>query len=316
MPPHHLTTKADHVGQAVRAVLSGADLAATAAAHDLHPADLDEATALYHAAGTAALVQTADTWLQVMVHWTDWASAETVGAHRLGPRLDDLVARGRVGGWWFLRKHPCWRVRLHEADQDAVAMVLDELADDGILRWRRTLYEPETVAFGGTGATDIVHDLFCGDSAGALDYLRHPALDLGRREVSLLLLNGLLQAAKLDAFERGDVFARIARMRPAPPPEADLATLTGHARTLLSIPDLPTSPLFTAGGPADHAAPWLAAHTRAGRRLAEAASDGRLERGLRAILSHIVIFHWNRLGLSAERQGVLAHAATAALLPD
>jgi hypothetical protein len=28
-----------------------------------------------------------------------------------------------------------------------------------------------------------------------------------------------------------------------------------------------------------------------------------------------VIFHWNRLGLSAGRQGILASAAAAALLP-
>jgi hypothetical protein len=36
---------------------------------------------------------------------------------------------------------------------------------------------------------------------------------------------------------------------------------------------------------------------------------------LRAILTHVVIFHWNRFGLSATSQGILARAATTALLP-
>lgn len=37
----------------------------------------------------------------------------------------------------------------------------------------------------------------------------------------------------------------------------------------------------------------------AGRTLATAATDGTLERGVRNILAHHVIFHWNRLGLPA-----------------
>jgi hypothetical protein len=36
---------------------------------------------------------------------------------------------------------------------------------------------------------------------------------------------------------------------------------------------------------------------------------------VRAVLAHVLIFHWNRLGLSAAAQGILARAATAATLP-
>jgi hypothetical protein len=43
--------------------------------------------------------------------------------------------------------------------------------------------------------------------------------------------------------------------------------------------------------------------------LGDAASDGTLERGLRDILAHHVIFHWNRLGLTAASQSIVARAA-------
>ncbi|SQD98934.1 hypothetical protein FMEAI12_5000026 [Parafrankia sp. Ea1.12] len=64
-----------------------------------------------------------------------------------------------------------------------------------------------------------------------------------------------------------------------------------------------------------HAAPWLAAFQTAGRQLGDAAAQTHLGRGLRAILTHVLIFRWNRLGPSATSQAVLAHAAATALLP-
>jgi thiopeptide-type bacteriocin biosynthesis protein len=179
------------------------------------------------------------------------------------------------------------------------------------------VYEPETAAFGGPAGLDTVHDLFCADSRGVLHYLRQDIPGLGRRELSILLLSGLMRAAGLDGFECGDVFDRVARLRPAPAhaDTARISTLADNMRVLLSIPNLADSELFTPGGPVAHAAPWLAAFRAAGRQLGDDAGDGCLDRGLRAILTHVVIFHWNRFGLSSASQGILARAATSALLP-
>jgi thiopeptide-type bacteriocin biosynthesis protein len=196
--------------------------------------------------------------------------------------------------------------------------VLGELTSSGaIARWWPTVYEPETAAFGGPTGMETAHDLFCADTRGVLDYLRREAPGLGRRELSILLLSGLLRTSGLDLFECGDVFDRVARLRPAPA-DADAARierLATKVRVLLSISDLPHSELFTAGGPVAYAAPWLAAFQTAGRQLRDAAARGRLERGVRAVLTHMLIFHWNRFGLSAASQGILARAATTALLP-
>ncbi len=318
--PRTTTPPPTGLNAAVLAVLAGVDPADVAARHALGPADLDDAVRTYQAAGFAALERRADdAWYQVRIQFTDWSAAETIGATTLGPALDQLRADEAVTCWWFLRKHPCWRLRLWRADTAAVDRVLDELTGTGVIvRWWPTVYEPETAAFGGATGIDTVHELFCADSAGVLDYLRRDVPSLGRRELSVLLLSGLMRAAGLDTFECGDVFGRVARLRPAPA-DADterLGNLVENVRLLLSLPDLADSELFTPGGPVAHAAPWLVASQSAGERLGHAAATGHLDRGLRAILAHVVIFHWNRFGLSATTQGILARAAATALLPQ
>lgn len=323
MPADHLTihrpSESADIGAAVSAVLGGAAPETVAVEHALHPFDLEDAVRTYQAAGLAALQRrTERTWHEVRIQFPDWSAAEQVGATRLGPVLDGLRDDETIAGWWFLRKYPCWRLRLLRADAPAVNRILDELTRTGAIeQWWPTIYEPETAAFGGPAAMAAIHDLFCADTTGVLTYLRHATRGLGRRELSLLLLNGLMRAAGLDTFETGDVFDRIARLRPAPANTgADrIDTLADNVRSLLSIPDPGGTALFAPNGPAAHAAPWLAALRTTGERLGHGAATGHLDRGLRAILTHVVIFHWNRFGLSATTQAILANAATTALLP-
>jgi thiopeptide-type bacteriocin biosynthesis protein len=150
-----------------------------------------------------------------------------------------------------------------------------------------------------------------------LEYALQTMPALGRREMSVLLLNALFGAAGLDPFEAGDVFDRVAHLRPTPVEDgtARLNRLADQLRALLMTPLDSDHLLFVAGGALNFAAPWLDAHHVAGRALGDAATNGQLSRGLRALLSQVVIFHWNRLGLTATTQGVLARAATMALLP-
>jgi thiopeptide-type bacteriocin biosynthesis protein len=320
MPADHLITISPYqTAVSVLAVLGGADLESTATDSGLESADLHEALQIYQAAGLAALGQRAERdWYQVRVQFPDWTTAERTVATRLGPRLDQLHAHRAQAEWWFLRKHPCWRLRLLGTDTTAVDHVLDELTEAGLLtRWRPSIYEPETTAFGGPAGMRTAHELFCADSRGVLDYARQPAPALGRRELSTLLISALLQSAGLDWFEHGDVFARVAQLRPAPA-DSDVTRVDGLAdslRAVLTAPAQTNSALFAPHGPVAFAAPWLAAFQNAGRDLGDAAAQGKLNRGLRAVLTHVLIFHWNRLGLAATTQGVLARAATAAILP-
>lgn len=310
MPTDHLTVTP--TADAVLRVLTGVPLDVVAADTGVDLADLADAVDAYQAAGEVALQQrTGHRCYQVRVEFPDWNMAEHLVAARLGPRLDT------IGDWWFLRKHPCWRLRFADPDIAAVNHVLDELVTDGAAaRWWPSIYEPETAAFGGPTGMQAVHELFVGDSRGVLDYLRRPTPALGRRELSLLLLGGFLHAAGLDWFERGDTFAKVAQMRPTT--DADehrIAALSSDVRGLLAVASDADNTLFGPEGAAPFAAPWHAAHTNAGRELAAAATAGTLHRGLRAVASHIVIFHWNRLGLPATTQGILARAAHEAFLP-
>jgi len=313
MPVDRLTLPAGQLAECVEAVLAGIALEQSAT-DDL---DITDAVETYRHAGRAALQRQHDhTWFQARVTPADWAAAEATFAEYVAPRLDHLDA-GRAA-WWYLRKHPDWRLRVHTSSHDAVAALLDDLVTAGtITRWRPSIYEPETAAFGGPTALAIVHDLFCADSRGVLTYTRQPNPQLGRRELSLLLITALQQHAGLDWFESGDVFDRVTQLRPAPAgADAErVAALALTMRPLLAVAVTADTPLFTPNGPVGYAGPWLAAFIHAGQHLAEAAVANHLDRGLRATIAHIVIFHWNRLGLTAPAQGILAHAAKAAILP-
>ncbi|PKK11987.1 thiopeptide-type bacteriocin biosynthesis protein [Thermomonospora sp. CIF 1] len=328
MPADHLTEAAPaQLAAGVLAVLAGIPLERAAAEHGLQLDQLTEAVQVYLAAGYAALERrTEQQWHQILVKWPAWEQAEKLAATHLRPRLDDLHRRGVIGGWWFLRKHPWWRIRLRvpgpeatSATADVITGTMTELTDLGLIAgWQRSIYEPEHAAFGGPTAMATVHDLFCADSRGVLDYALMASPPIGRREISIMLLQSLLHGAELDWFERGDVFHRVAQLRPIPPhsiPHAAMDALTGKMRTLIHTTAEATTSLFSPGGPIASATDWRESFHAAGRQLGAAATNGRLDRGLRALLAHVVIFHWNRLGLSATTQGVLARAATAAFLP-
>jgi thiopeptide-type bacteriocin biosynthesis protein len=318
VPAAHLTTpSAARVADAVRAVLAGHDVAAEAARAGMERSDLADAAIAYHQAGLVALEQRSGSrWHQVRVRLAVLDQAERVLAAVVGPRLDDLVADGAAAGWWFMRKSPGWRIRLLDADVVAVGRALDDLAEARVLaEWNAAVYEPEEAAFGGLAGMDAAHALFCADTSGVLGYLRRADPAPGRREISLLLISAMFGGAGLDWFERGDVFARIAAIRPAAAISATAhARLAAQLRRILSAHVGGQSPLFAPGGPAGFAAGWRVAFEDAGQAYAAAASAGTLARGLRAVLAHTVIFHWNRLGLLAAVQAALARAAASACL--
>ena len=320
MPAARLTPPSSRVADAVLALLAGGDPADASAASGLAPDDLADAAQAYHAAGIIALEQRETArWHQVRVRPGRQQPPELPLATVVGPRLDRLIAsRAPGGGWWYMNKPPGWRIRLRDTPPSLAGEFFDDLIAAGaITAWSPALYEPEAAAFGGVAGMGIAHDLFCADTSGILAYIRQDNPPLGRREVSVLLISAMLAAAGLDWYERGDIFTRVAAMRPEPASGAaeQAAQLAGQLRTLLAMPAAAASALFSEGGAGGAAARWHAGFTDAGRRLAGASSSGTLSRGPRAVLAHSVIFHWNRLGLPAAAQAILARAAASACLP-
>jgi thiopeptide-type bacteriocin biosynthesis protein len=324
MPADQLNpSQPDRIADAILAVLGGAPLDATAARLGITPAHLADAIETYRRAGYAALqAQATDrAWYPVHVEFPDSDNAEKAVLTTLAPKLRSLRESQLLAGWWFIRKHPCWRIRLHHNAafhevKASVDSILDELVQEGILSWwRRSYYEPEAVAFGGQAGIDIAHDLFCHDTDNFLEYLHRPAPTTGRRELSVLLCCTLFRAAGQEWFECGDIWHRVASQRP---PLDDTLTrrlheLAGSLHQLLACDLHPDSPPFSPDHSPTFAAPWATAFHEAGQALITAANSGLLERGIRDILAHHVIFHWNRLGFSARTQSILAHAAKIAV---
>ncbi|MFC0862226.1 thiopeptide-type bacteriocin biosynthesis protein [Sphaerimonospora cavernae] len=258
-------------------------------------------------------------WRQVNIAFPDWADAENAAVAHIAPLLVAAETEGLLTAWFFVRKAPCWRVRyltVGNASQTHAYLHhhLEALRHAGhIGDLTQVVYEPETHAFGGLEGMRVAHRLFHADSRNLLAYLADtrgsPGVD-HRRELSILLCTLLLRAARLDWYEQGDVWARVTDHRDLPDqvPEHRRRALHSDLRRLMSVDP---ANLMREGAPLAFAAEWAQAFTSTGQDLAALASGGLLHRGLRAILTHHVIFIWNRFGLPATLQAVLAATAKA-----
>lgn len=258
-------------------------------------------------------------WLQYNIEFTDRRIAHHVAVHDLGPALDAAQGANLVRDWWFIRKQP-WRLRFR-ADDPGPAVITDlltKLAANGrITAWAPAIYEPEERTFGGAAAMDIAHTLFHQDSRYLLARERQPiGSALGVRETSMVLCTALLRAAGLDWYEQGDVWHKVAALRsePAALPTERTVILSRAIRRLVTVNarELCGS---TADAPLAGLAGWIDAFEQAGQALAHLARHGRLERGLRAVLAHHVIFHANRAGLANQEQSTLAALALTVFFP-
>jgi protein-L-isoaspartate(D-aspartate) O-methyltransferase len=254
-------------------------------------------------------------WRQYNIHFPDRGTAQQVAAHDVAPALTEAQDAGLLHLWWFVRKRP-WRLRYlpDDARATSIAELLDELAADGrIVDWSTGIYEPETLAFGGPAAMDVAHELFHLDSRYLLTRAAspHPS-SLRQRESTVVLCSVLLRAAGLDFYEQGDVWAKVAELRPVNP-----ATATAPARANSLVQAMHRLMTVDAralcdpaeDGPLTGYDEWIIAFEKAGQALADLARQGRLERGLRAVLAHHVIFHANRAGLPVTDQAALAALA-------
>jgi protein-L-isoaspartate(D-aspartate) O-methyltransferase len=252
---------------------------------------------------------TGSRWRQVNLWCDDWQAAEQMAVAHLGPRLADAQHAEIITSWWFVRKGPSWRVRCLPApgQDEQVTSVLErtmqDLATNGtIRRWVATIYEPEIHAFGGVDGMDVAHHLFHADSCYLLSHLRQARED-HRRELGLLLGSLLMRAAGQDWYEQGDVWARVAAHRLInQPPLPDMAAQAVHR--------LIAARTSSAHSPVAAAPDWPAAFERAGQGIADLAHEGSLTRGARAVLAHHILFAWNRAGIPARQQALLAAAAS------
>jgi thiopeptide-type bacteriocin biosynthesis protein len=253
-------------------------------------------------------------WRQVWLRLADPRSGEHTAVTHVYPTMRRAEDSGAVTAWFFVRKQPWWRLRYLPTDRATDDLVTAQLvAHPDVAEWTTPVYEAEEHAFGGVIGMRIAHGLFHHDSRSLLAYLtgRDPVTDK-RRELSLLLCTAMMRAAGLDWYEQGDTWARVAQHRLATTVIAP--AVVAQARRLMSVDTGPDSGL--ARGRLAEVADWLAGLRHAGSDIAAGHRAGTLTRGLRAILAHHIVFHWNRLGLPYRTQATLAAAARDAVLHD
>ncbi|MFF2075427.1 methyltransferase, FxLD system [Kitasatospora sp. NPDC058162] len=253
-------------------------------------------------------------WIQHDLTFADPATVEPIAAHHLTPALDFAEKSGALEGWWYMRKHGLRLRYLADAPAPVVTSLLDTLTEEGLLTgWASVVYEPETMAFGGAEAMETAHRLFHTDSRHLMARAARPDPPaLGRTETAVVLVSAMLRAAGLDQYEQGDVWSRVADLRPDPPALAPerVTTLTAAMRRLMT---LDTRQLTRPGEPLAAHTAWVDAFEKAGQDLVRLARDGRLTRGLRAVLAHHTLFHANRAGVPVEHQSATAARAVAAV---
>jgi protein-L-isoaspartate(D-aspartate) O-methyltransferase len=256
-------------------------------------------------------------WRQYNITFAEPPAAEEIAARELLPALTTAQNAGRLDCWWFIRKKP-WKFRHlpgEHPDDGAVSAVLGALAAQGrIAGWSAGIYEPETLAFGGPEAMDIAHELFHHDSRCILASVGQHGSALGRREITVLLCSAMLRAAGLDWYEQGDVWAKVVALRPAAAITPDRTAALAPAMHRLMIAD--PSGLRGMGGPLAGQPGWISAFERAGCALGTQSRAGKLQRGLRAVLAHHIVFRANRAGLTITEQALLAALATSNVFGD
>ncbi|WP_194924888.1 methyltransferase, FxLD system [Catenulispora pinisilvae] len=235
----------------------------------------------------------------------------TATAEAMSAALESALEDGHLTNFHFLRKDGGMRLRMAGPKAaDRLPSVLDALADRGLIAgWTPGVYEPEVEAFGGPAGMNAAHHLFCADSRAVLMSLAAgQAEGPGAREAAVLLLSTLLRGARLDWFEIGDVWARIAAERQlvdAVPEGARLARECAAMQALMQVDATQVE-----AGPGWEAR--VQAFAEAGARVRALADDGTLSRGqtqevgLRAVLAHHAIFALNRAGLTGMQQAELA----------
>ncbi|WP_285628267.1 thiopeptide-type bacteriocin biosynthesis protein [Kineosporia sp. NBRC 101677] len=247
-------------------------------------------------------------WQQANAWFTGREQAVRLATTQIGPLLADAEQQGLITSWFYIRKEQ-WRFRYLPTNAAAAATLAGRLSNLREPGWTWSVCEFERLAFGGDAGLEGALRLFHADSHHLLPWL---ATDrpMGQREICILLVSVLCRGAGLDWFEQGDVWERVAKLRPPVHSPQRLTELTDAMRTLMTIDAERIS------GPAQLPGTWVTAFEEAGRDLAELHHTGDLQRGLRTVLAQHVIFHANRAGITTLEQSLMANLAVRAVFHD
>jgi thiopeptide-type bacteriocin biosynthesis protein len=260
-----------------------------------------------------------DSWVQISLD-LDGRPVPQQLYSRLRDVVELLRTASLIAGFFFMHKPPGLRLRVEalpgsrdNIEESLVRHASGWMQEGLIAGTVYGTYEPESVLFGGSTSMDFVHRLFTIDGAFWLE--QHARGGSAGSLVSLLMLRSLFQALGINDWEDIDVWERV-RSRTGRSLQGNSlpqAAFNDFVEQIQEYWEQPTM-LLEILPPADreaieHANQAAACVAKDWRRLYFDTPHARL--GVRAAAALMTIFHWNRAGLSLERQVLFAEALAA-----
>ncbi|WP_158617606.1 thiopeptide-type bacteriocin biosynthesis protein [Corallococcus sp. CA049B] len=218
---------------------------------------------------------------------------------RLMPQVEAWRRAGALRLFSFLRKPPDSRLRFQADTGSPLAVelraLLDGLREAGFVRaFHVAPYTPETFQFGGPWALHLVHRWFDADSVAWWRWVSSSSPHGGSpRALCAAVGEALVSACVGPREEVWDVWCNLARLHGMP-----------DAR-ILAVREAPCAAPDAEAGVAHAARLYGDAHRELGAGLARLGRTGRLACGERALLPFVLLFHWNRYGLSLDDRAAL-----------
>ena len=252
----------------------------------------------------------ADRWLEVRCAL--FPRADGPGLFVPWPALQAALAQWRAAGRYeqsfFVRKPPGLRLRFAGDDlggrlEPVLLPWLTAAEGRNDLRsFRFSVYEPEEARFGGAVGMAIAHDAFDRDSSDAVLYESLPddaRGGVGRLALSIAVTSDLLGRTLEDRAEVWDVWHRLGRrigVESSSPASQIMTPAEIEALATGAVPEM-----AALDGGLRELVEQRIDHSAAVAKAVVAARDaGRLEVGLRSWLCALIVFHWNRFGVTLE----------------
>lgn len=297
----------------------------TTAARGRRQADAAWATALLRNVLREERRRNGEGWLQVNIAlfpqgpgqppFVPWAEIQAA--------ITAWQGEGRFRRMCFVQKPPGLRLRfegrrLEAAFEPLLFERLAALTQRNLIRgYRPAMYEPEIFRFGGVAGMDRAHAQFDADSHLALRFATMPPSareSLGAALYSIAVSNDLIARCIEDQAEGWDIWQRLAHAIGGMPVVSEDAALDlDLARAAMLLTPEFAARLTPEGIALIQAAQAANARTATGLRALLDAN--RLQIGLRQWLTAVIIFHWNRLGLTTAELGPMVVAMDRLLSP-
>lgn len=262
---------------------------------------------LCHSCGAVML---GPNWLQLNLVLPEPTQAGPEDLHPLFEeiflKVDHLKKQRALRCFFFLRKPPGIRLRFAlAAPEEDTASEIEScfrrlVKRKLVTRLYRGSYEPETFKFGGPDGINAVHAHFFADSTAwwSWEQLRCAAVTrLNAKLLSVGVLNDLFSQCLEGPEEIWDVWCRLAVL---------------HGASVLSdgsaMPRIGIEQLLEQVTPKERSLlrKYVACNRAIARKLDAISAKGKLLFGIRQVLPHVAIYHWNRYGFTeSDRTSML-----------